>query len=817
MGFSHEQQRSDRDKYIIFDETKLKSDYDNADGDFKKEATDNSVPYDVQSIMQYRLTDFGKDEQYPLSLIDPNLAFLIESSSLTFYDVADVLTAYKCSAHCDMSDVPTCKYGILNHKCECYCMEGFKGSRCDIIETDSDCGGYIVFHEDNMEKYITSPNFPNSYPKGKLCRWVIEAKKGLSSRVIIEDLHLTYNALDRCYHWLEIQYNLPGQTGIKECGEITKKTFVSSDDSEGTMILTFNSEFVKNRPTEKGFILRVDAVGAGCKSSPCVYGRCVEGDTNCNFKCICDEGFMGKTCDTMKDTDKRLCLKFSYYMFGRTVDSLNVYISGEMKNLDMIWNDSGNLGDEWQEAIIDIPPTKQLKIVIEAIRGNSWDSDIAIDEIALTSGKCGDAKPRECLQTSTGSDYKGTLNITKNGDICQAWISQTPHKHDEYTDLEGNFCRNPDPGDSQAPWCYTMNKNITWDYCIIPHCESENCRRSDIGYEYDGVIHTTVSGKECQRWDSVTPHNHTYSHLSAHENFCRNTFGSKMRPWCYTTDKDLEWDFCDIPKCGSKPRECALTAIGYDYFGSKTQTSDGLACQGWDSMKPNFHEFGDMKEQTNFCRNPNWNEEPWCFTKNASVEWGSCDIPLCDEEMCASLPCQNGGTCIPNGDSYTCQCYKSYTGRDCEESENTLECLMTRNGREYQGTMNFTRTGQLCRNWKDTQYADSYGDQGNYCRYFNTNEIMCETNKGDLDICDVPHCQTTPLECSDTLKGERYFGTINIDENGYMCRRWDTDKEYMDHQTEENYCRNPGGHGERPWCLRENSEDEWGYCDIPAC
>lgn len=42
-----------------------------------------------------------------------------------------------------------------------------------------------------------------------------QAPEGWYIRMTVEEFHLADNNLDRCYHWLEIQYNLPGQTGIK--------------------------------------------------------------------------------------------------------------------------------------------------------------------------------------------------------------------------------------------------------------------------------------------------------------------------------------------------------------------------------------------------------------------------------------------------------------------------------------------------------------------------------------------------------------------------------------------------------------------------
>ena len=34
------------------------------------------------------------------------------------------------------------------------------------------------------------------------------------------------------------------------------------------------------------------------------------------------------------------------------------------------------------------------------------------------------------------------------------------------------------------------------------------------------------------------------------DNYCRNPDGSE-RPWCYTTDPQMEREFCDLPRCGT--------------------------------------------------------------------------------------------------------------------------------------------------------------------------------------------------------------------------------------------------------------------------
>ncbi|KAK3088625.1 hypothetical protein FSP39_021462, partial [Pinctada imbricata] len=892
MGFAHEQSRSDRDNYVTVNFDYIKED---KAGNYGKSTTYNRNPYDLESIMHYGLTFFGINDNKTMTIHDQNLEIIVSlSNTLTYYDVADVLVNYNCSAACDKSTSPTCKFGILNHRCECHCMRGFTGTNCETIITDSDCGGYVDLKFGGEEKYISTPNYPNKYPTGKVCRWVVSNPTGWIPRLVIEDLHLTYNALGRCYHWLEIQYNLPGQTGIRKCGEITDEIWMASRDSEGTIVLTFDSNFVTNRPAQRGFRLRADAVGRGCMSNPCVYGRCEEGDLDCDYKCICDDGFEGKICDTVKDVpnfkcsfeigskcifqntaendnfqwaitgvpsssagtgpnyaqkgkyyllaemssprirgDKahfvskvdlpatKMCLKFYYSMFGRNVGTLSVYTKDSSNVMQQVWSKSGNQGDKWEAQNIDIPATDELKVIFEAVRGEDWDSDIALDEISLSSGECRDAYT-ECINTTRGVEYKGTLNITESGYTCQAWSAQTPHTH-SYGDRLGdqeNYCRNPD--DDDRPWCYTTSSGKRFEYCNVPHCDFDECLRSNIGYEYQGTVSTTKSGKECQRWDSQVPHTHEYGYLTAHENFCRNPKGTKSSPWCFTTDSATEWDYCEILACYTA-KNCRESVQGIEYFGTATQTSSGKTCQRWDTSKPHSHSYDKIGDQSNFCRNPDGEPKPWCYTTDPNERWETCNIPLCEDRPCYSNPCRNGGTCNEDSTSYNCTCFDTFSGPNCEtyvENDNR-ECLRSTMGWEYEGTVDETEDGAVCKNWSDSRFASRLGDQMNFCRNPDKEpRPWCYRVSGSWDYCNITLCTSPVKECLDTPKGEKYFGTANIDKDGYMCKRWDSeisrDRGYGYLSDQENYCRNSDSE-KSPWCYTTNPKHKWQHCDIPHC
>ena len=53
------------------------------------------------------------------------------------------------------------------------------------------------------------------------------------------------------------------------------------------------------------------------------------------------------------------CMHFYYYMYGRNVDFLQVYLVpfGYTLSIDPQWIMSGNQGDKWEHGTLDLPPT----------------------------------------------------------------------------------------------------------------------------------------------------------------------------------------------------------------------------------------------------------------------------------------------------------------------------------------------------------------------------------------------------------------------------------------------------------------------------
>ncbi|KAM3959884.1 scavenger receptor type C [Aphomia sociella] len=102
-----------------------------------------------------------------------------------------------------------------------------------------------------------------------------------------------------------------------------------------------------------------------------------------------------------RELTKGGCFKFFYHMFGKDTGGLRVYqkpdnfalesllrLSDSDKQTYILFEQWGNQGDVWYGSV---SPLKDLaddfQIVIEGIRGRSFTSDIAIDDVAIMQGE----------------------------------------------------------------------------------------------------------------------------------------------------------------------------------------------------------------------------------------------------------------------------------------------------------------------------------------------------------------------------------------------------------------------------------------------
>ncbi|XP_028418130.1 uncharacterized protein LOC114543270 [Dendronephthya gigantea] len=103
--------------------------------------------------------------------------------------------------------------------------------------------------------------------------------------------------------------------------------------------------------------------------------------------------------------------------------------------------------------------------------------------------------------------------------------------------------------------------------------------------------------------------NTTYPELNNAKNYCRNPKNSGQRPWCFTTDRNKRWEYCDIPKC---------TPVDGGYGDWRLKDACNVTCgEGFETLVRN-------------CDNP----EPKFGGRNCShlgkpVEYRSCSARPC--------------------------------------------------------------------------------------------------------------------------------------------------------------------------------------------
>ncbi|XP_069788161.1 plasminogen [Narcine bancroftii] len=454
----------------------------------------------------------------------------------------------------------------------------------------------------------------------------------------------------------------------------------------------------------------------------------------------------------------------------------------------------------------------------------------------------------EC-KSGNGATYRGTETKTLSGRICQDWNSTQPHKpkytpeNSRYADLEANYCRNPD-NDTEGPWCYTTDPNKRWESCKISNCE-EDCMFCS-GENYRGKISQTENGVSCQRWDEQSPHLHGYNPTSfpdkyLEENYCRNPDG-EPRPWCFTSKRNKRWDFCNVSRCDQEPPEIqeeieCYTGKGHAYRGTISTTISGEVCQHWSSLIPHQHSktpenYPCKGLEANYCRNPDNEKQPWCYTTNQDIRWEYCRVRKCSD---------NQIVLIHEGGPIDC-----YHGR----------------GIDYRGTTTVTKSGKRCQDWdsmvphKHEKTHRNFPEAGlvnNFCRnpdddkspWCYTTDPFVRWEYCRISKCDIPTQSSNSDTVSEALPsesiqenvdatecltgiGKQYRGTRSITSSGTTCQAWSamhphahsnyTPDTNPDAGLDENYCRNPDGDLNGPWCYTTDPKKRYDYCnDIPQC
>nr|UQT06013.1 kringle-like protein 1 [Theama mediterranea] len=423
------------------------------------------------------------------------------------------------------------------------------------------------------------------------------------------------------------------------------------------------------------------------------------------------------------------------------------------------------------------------------------------------------AKNNSCVNNTVLYTYSTNTSQNINGQSCSRWedvgtsfydfTSQSPPStlsatilynpatlpDQDFTEA-GAKCRNPDE-DTIGAWCFISNGagGFVKSYCK-PDCVGiMTCVYDRPGTYYQGDVAVTKSGVTCQRWDAQSPVIHNF-HVSgsfpdgsatAAGNKCRNPDNKPFGPWCLKSsgisNPSIDyWEYCNVPICHpvfnpptptNPPTTptCYNSTNGEDYVGTQAFSVNGLTCQRWDQQTPVKHPFTEgymlnaatVADASNYCRNPDRSSEgPWCYTTNAAKPRDTCAVRKC------------------------------FVAR---KTGPRLTCRETPEGREYNGTVNVTTTGQPCLRWGlfpylphlEQNFADgSSNNADNNCRNpgvvsQNYIGVFCYVLEGGSPVlrgCSVPMCSTNASTCLKAGPNYDYMGNVTITQTGKACIPW---------------------------------------------
>ena len=117
---------------------------------------------------------------------------------------------------------------------------------------------------------------------------------------------------------------------------------------------------------------------------------------------------------------------FSNHMYGTSVGSLRLEASTDGSTWSSLWNDSGNKGNQWNSVSVNLSSylgQSEVRLRFVGTTGSSWSSDIAIDDLSLTSGG-GDPNPPACaalnfndfsITSFSNQDADGNSSVGNSG------------------------------------------------------------------------------------------------------------------------------------------------------------------------------------------------------------------------------------------------------------------------------------------------------------------------------------------------------------------------------------------------------------------
>ncbi|XP_062616357.1 fibropellin-1-like [Saccostrea cucullata] len=712
MGGLHEQQRNRRKYFVKINWENIESNYN--DQYALSQHTGNREIYDYQSILQYHLTAFSSNSKATMVIPDQDLEYLISNSKYTFsfYDIAEVNQVYSCpSDTCTLScqNQGFRKQAVNQASCSCHCPTGLKGTTCEQLDTDSECGSIINLSNGGSDEIKMT-----SYTSGKICTWLVKAEANSIIKATVTSVDLPFTSQNECQHWLEFRDYLIGDPGKELCGKSTvAKTYTQANIGESSpFMIRFNS---KNGVTSgTGFTIRVEAMQSGCMSAPCKTGSlCTEGSGGGSYTCTCQNGMSGTNCDEFSAPAYNECNMEED--FGTCVFDQDSSASSDIR-----WSFNTKLCD-WRgcgNGVLTRGTNYQYLTLTPYYDGVQWT--YGSKSIIKTTAKFTAVDRCLSFEYAIGNFNEGSYLTQLNVYVEGTGKSKTSVKSIKET------------------------TNYEWRSESVSIEAVEN-----LVISIEGIIGPQLIGV-----DSITLRPGLCTNTPCNPNPCLNSgscddssppTGRKYTCTCTTGFSGDRCEFSATDYCANNPCQNG---------GTCTSGTTTHSCQC-----PTGFTGSNCETSTDFCANNPCQNGGTC-TSGATTH--SCQCPTgytgsnCQTsiDFCANNPCQNGGTCTSGATTHICQCPTGFTGTNCETSTDFCANNQCQNGATcISGTTSYTCqcpsgfTGTKCEISID--YCDVNQCQNGATCISGTTTYICQCPAGftgtrcetSIDFCANNPCQ----------------------------------------------------------------------------
>ncbi|XP_031568760.1 uncharacterized protein LOC116303371 [Actinia tenebrosa] len=388
-GVNHEQSRPDRDEYVVINSANI---MDGQEHNFQKVSPLSSdtfnLNYDYGSLMHYGKTDFSKNGQPTIQAKGDSNKALGQDNGMTELDIQKLNKLYDCdspssNAWSTWSSYGPCYLDSYSNKCvkmrQRFCTKeavsqcpgaSSNGVQNQFDETCTTCNGLVNGNWGSWSAWSTcsatcgggtqqrTRSCDNPAPKngGAKCAGTSSESQACNAQTCISS-----QVIHSC--------NFDGTTYPYSCGwQNGASNSVSPTESYYDWIET--NEAASSTATGPS---GDHTSGSGYFIIQTAYDL-APGSTGTYEK----SGFQATSA---------ACLDFWYHMKGANMGSLNVYVktsSGSTK----VWGVSGDKGSSWLNGKVTISSPVTYTIIFQAVRGSGTASDIALDDIKLSSLAC---------------------------------------------------------------------------------------------------------------------------------------------------------------------------------------------------------------------------------------------------------------------------------------------------------------------------------------------------------------------------------------------------------------------------------------------